>query len=238
MSNSDDRAKRAVGYGAVDQYVQDGACIGLGTGTTTYWAIERCGQRVKAGESISAVPTSNETERLCRRFGIHVVELPEQLLVVAIDGADEVAPDWSLTKGGGGALFREKVVALAAQRFIVIVTEAKLVPTLGRFPLPVEVVPFAAPYVSREIARRFSDIEVTRRQIDDAPFVTDNSNWIFDCKFGCIDDVRGLDLKLRAIHGVVATGLFYDIVSEVLVGNDDGAVRSMQRISAQRDNLK
>lgn len=142
-----DPAKRAAGYAAVDKHVVDGTCIGLGTGTTAYWAIERVGQRIAAGERISAVATSSETEELCRRLRIPLVALLEEPIAVAIDGADEVAPDWSLTKGGGGALFREKAVALCAERYVVVVTEPKLVETLGAFPLPVEIVPYAIAYV-------------------------------------------------------------------------------------------
>ena len=225
---SDDLAKRAAGYAAVDRYVTDGTCIGLGTGTTAYWAIERVGQRVAAGERISAVPTSVETERLCRQWQIPVAALLEFPMPVAIDGADEVAPDWSLTKGGGGALFREKAVALSAERFIVIVTENKLVPALGTFPLPVEIVPYAAPYVRRQIERCLGEFQIVRRGSDTQPFVTDNDNWIFDCHFGRIDHPHGLDEALREIHGVVATGIFFGIARDVIVGDDEGKVRTLE----------
>jgi ribose 5-phosphate isomerase A len=211
---NDDPAKRAAGYAAVDRYVREGACVGLGTGSTAYWAIRRVGERIAAGERICAVATSGETETLCRQLNVPLAGLLEHPMPVAIDGADEVAPDWSLTKGGGGALFREKAVALCAQQYIVVVTESKLVPALGRFPLPVEIVPYAAPYVRREIER---------------PFVTDNGNWIFDCHFGRIDDPPRLDANVRGIHGVVATGLFYDIASEVLVGDGNGDVHPAAR---------
>ena len=226
---NNDPAKRAVGYAAVDRYVLDGMCVGLGTGTTAYWAIERVGQRIAAGERISAVATSSETERLCRKLDVPLVELLERPMPVAIDGADEVAPDWSLTKGGGGALFREKTVALSSERYIVIVTEQKLVPALGSFPLPIEIVPYAAPYVRREIGRRFGEIQVVRRGTAEQPFVTDNDNWIFDCHFGKIADPRSLDGGLREIHGVVATGLFCGIAADVLVGDATGRVRSLTR---------
>jgi ribose 5-phosphate isomerase A len=222
-----DPAKRAAGYAAVDRYVRDGMCIGLGTGSTAYWAIERVGQRVAAGEKIAATVTSSDTERTCRKLNIPVLDLLERPMPVAIDGADEVAPDWSLTKGGGGALFREKAVALSAERFIVIVTESKLVPALGKFPLPVEVVQYAAPYVRREIARRIGDIQVIRRGTESQPFVTDNGNWIFDCHFGRIDNPRDTDEALRAIHGVVSTGIFSGIASEILIGAADGSARAL-----------
>jgi ribose 5-phosphate isomerase A len=224
---NDDPAKRAVGYAAVDRYVRDGTCVGLGTGTTAYWAIERVGQRIARGARITAVATSSETERLCRKLRIPLVNLLEEPMPFAIDGADEVAPDWSLTKGGGGALFREKTVALACERYIVIVTEPKLVDALGTFPLPIEIVPYAAPYVSRELGRRFGGVQVSLRTSDGRRFVTDNDNWIYDCHFGRIADPRGLDEALRAINGVVATGIFCGIAAGVLVGYADGNVTNL-----------
>ena len=144
-------AKRAVGFAAVDRYVAPHTCIGLGSGTTAFWAIERVGERVRAGEELVAVATSSVTERLCRERGIPLVPFGEREIAVAIDGADEVAADWSLTKGGGGALFREKAVALAAATFVVIVTREKLVTRLGAFPTPVEVVPFSEHWIRRAI---------------------------------------------------------------------------------------
>ena len=226
MFENSDPAKRAAGHAAVDRYVRDGMCVGLGTGTTAYWAVERVGQRIAAGERIVAVATSRDTESLCRQLGIPLVGLLELPMPVAIDGADEVAPDRSLTKGGGGALFREKAVALACERYIVVVTQSKLVPALGAFPLPIEIVPFAAPYVRREIERRFGEVTVGLRESERQPFVTDNDNWIVDARFGEIADPRRLDERLREIHGVVATGLFYGIVDEVLVGDASGNVRA------------
>src|SRR5579883_1010875 len=174
---NDDPAKRAAGYAAVDRYVRDGICVGLGTGTTAYWAIERVGERVARGERIAAVATSSETESLCRELSIPLIEPLAQPMTVAIDGADEVAPDWSLIKGGGGALFREKLIALLAERYIIVVTGEKLVPALGAFPLPVEIVPFAEPYVRREIEVRCK-VPAKRRASGNEPFVTDNGNWI------------------------------------------------------------
>ena len=228
MASSNDAGKRAAGYAAVDRFVQDGTCIGLGTGTTAYFAIERVGQRVAAGERIEAVVTSSETQRLCERWNVPVAGLLECEMAVAIDGADEVAPDWALTKGGGGALFREKAVALCARRFIVIVTESKMVPALGAFPLPVEIVPYAMPYVLREIRREHPNVELVRRG-GDTPFVTDNGNWILDCHFGRIDRPSALDASLKSLHGVVASGIFTDIADGVLVGNEDGSVTEPAR---------
>ncbi len=220
--------KRVAGYAAVDRFVQkDMACIGLGTGSTAYFAIERVGALVAQGWSLSAVVTSVQTEQLCRERKIPVVGLCEgPRIAVAIDGADEVAPDFALTKGGGGALFREKAVALAAEKFVVVVDASKLVPRLGKFPLPVEVVPFTVRYVEREIQQICPKLDVRMR--DGKPFVTDNGNYILDCAFGAIDDPADLDARLRAINGVVASGIFVGLTSHVLVGGP-GGVREIER---------
>jgi ribose 5-phosphate isomerase A len=223
----EERAKRDVGYHAVDAFVKPGTCIGLGTGTTAKYAIERAGQLVAQGMSLRAVGTSAGTERLCREHGIPLVGLGDEPIDVAIDGADEVAPDWSLIKGGGGALFREKAVALAAASFVVVVTARKLVPALGAFGLPVEVVPFSAVVVARQIAALGATVRVRER--DGAPVPSDNGNTLLDCAFGTIDAPAELDRALREIHGVVATGLFIGLTSRVLVAKDDGTVEELIR---------
>lgn len=216
------------GYAAVDRFVRkDMACIGLGTGSTAFFAIERVGALITQGWNLSAVTTSVQTEQLCRERNIPVVGLCEggPPIAVAIDGADEVAPDFALTKGGGGALFREKAVALAAETFVVVVDESKLVARLGKFPLPVEVVPFTAHYAERMIAEICPSVRMRARE--GKTFVTDNGNYILDCAFGAIDDPAGLDARLRAINGVVASGLFVGLTSHVLVGGA-GGVREIQ----------
>jgi ribose 5-phosphate isomerase A len=221
MSEAEE-AKRAVGFAAVERFVRGGSCIGLGTGTTANWAIERVGQRVAGGERIVAVATSVATEMLCRARGIPLTAFGTVEIEVAIDGADEVADDWSLTKGGGGAMFREKAVALAARAFVAIVTPEKLVAKLGAFPTPVEVVPFSVLPVGDAIAAAYPGARVRRRGGDE-PFVTDNGNAILDCAFGSIDDPVALDAALRGIHGVVATGLFAPaLTTTVLVAYPDG----------------
>ncbi|MDQ6942266.1 MAG: ribose-5-phosphate isomerase RpiA [Candidatus Eremiobacteraeota bacterium] len=220
-----------MGFAAVDRYVRPETCIGLGTGSTARWAVVRVGERVAAGERIVAVPTSGVTERQCRELGIPLVPLGEREIDVAIDGADEVAADWSLTKGAGGAMFREKAVALAAEIFVVIVTPEKLVTRLGAFPTPVEVVPFALATVISGISAALPHVRMKQRKTDLAPFVTDNGNAILDCSLGPIADPEISDIVLRAIHGVVATGLFpASLVDAVLVG-DDNCVRELTRPS-------
>jgi ribose 5-phosphate isomerase A len=219
--------KRAAGEAAVDRYVRDGMCVGLGTGTTAYYAILRVGEMIAAGASIVAVASSLATEALCREARVPLVGLLERPIAVAIDGADEVAPDFALTKGGGGALFREKSIALAAEQFIIIVDESKLVPRLGAFATPVEVVPFALSWVEREITTAFPHATV-RRRATASPFVTDNGNAILDCAFGLIDDPAELEAELRAIHGVVDAGLFTNVTDSVLVAQP-GGVRELTR---------
>jgi ribose 5-phosphate isomerase A len=219
----DEERKRAAGFAAVDRYVRDGTCIGLGTGSTARWAVVRVGERVAAGERIVAVATSVATERQCRELGIPLVALGDDEIDVAIDGADEVAADWSLTKGRGGAIFREKAVALAAETFVVIVTPEKLVTRLGAFPTPVEVVPFALATVIAGIQTALPNARIKQRKVDLAPFITDNGNVILDCSLGSIADPEISDIVLRAIHGVVATGLFAaSLTGAVLVAGDDG----------------
>ncbi len=219
-----DAAKRTVGYAAVDRFVRDDTCIGLGTGTTAYWAVQRVGERVAQGMRVRAVATSLATQAQCAELGIPIVAPGSEPIDVAIDGADEAAPDRSLIKGGGGALFREKAVALAARSFIAIVTESKLVARLGRAPLPVEVVPFSLRWVHDEITSL--GIAATVRTRDGVRFSTDNGNAILDCAFGCIDDPAAVDARLRSLHGVVGTGLFVGLAAQVLVGKADGGVDS------------
>jgi ribose 5-phosphate isomerase A len=227
-----DLAKRAVGFAAVDRYVRAGTCIGLGSGTTAFWAIERVGERIRGGDDIVAVATSSVTERLCRERGIPLIAFGEREIAVAIDGADEVAADWSLTKGGGGALFREKAIVLAAQTFVVIVTPEKLVQRLGAFRTPVEVVPFSQGWVEHAIRTSFGAAAVRRG--GDTPYLTDNGNVLLDCSFGSIADPAALDAQLRAIHGVVATGLFYDLTDAVLVNDSRGGVEMLTRLGGTR----
>jgi len=212
-----DEQKRAAGEAAVERYVRSGMCVGLGSGSTAYWAIRRVGERVAAGESIAAVATSQTTEDLCREWNVPVLGLLDRPIDLVIDGADEVAADLALTKGGGGALFREKAVALAAARFVVIVDESKVVERLGAFATPIEVVPYALPWVERELDRAFPAARRVLRMRDTKPFVTDNGNQILDVHFGVIDEPAILEARVLAIHGVVDVGLFVGLADEVIV---------------------
>jgi ribose 5-phosphate isomerase A len=223
MNENEESAKRAVGRHAIDTYVKDGMCVGLGTGSTAKYAIERTGELIASGMRLQVVATSLGTERMCRDADVPLIGLGDAPIDVAIDGADEVAPDWSLVKGAGGALFREKAVALVAKTFVVIVTRRKIVAHLGAFGVPVEVVPFSTQYVAREIAALGAGVTL-RRDGNGKPIATDNGNALLDCRFGVIGSPLVLDRILRDIHGVVATGLFVGLTSHVLVSEEDGSI--------------
>ena len=209
------------------RHVAGGQVIGLGTGHAATAFIRALGARVAAGLDIRGVPTSEPTAALARGLGIKLVSPDEvEAIDVAVDGADEVDRRGDLIKGYGGALMREKVVAALARRFIVLVGADKLVPALGtRGRLPIEVIPFAAIVCRRWLEARGYPAEL--RTADGAPIVTDNGNRILDCRVGPIADARALDATIRALPGVVGTGLFVGMAPTVLVW--DGARCRMLR---------
>ena len=210
------------------EHVADGMILGLGTGRAAEAFIHALGNRVRAGLRVSAVPTSNKSAELAKRLQIEVVSLEDVTrLDVAFDGADEVTPSLALTKGLGGALLRERVVAAEADRFIVLVTPEKIVDKLGsRTPIPIEVVPFAGPSVIRRL-KKLGGVPVVRTKDDGFPYFTDNGNWIIDTGFGPMDDPRITDAAVRKIPGVVDLGLFLDMADIVLVA-DPAGVREMR----------
>jgi ribose 5-phosphate isomerase A len=221
-------AKQRAGYKAVE-FIEDGMTVGLGTGTTAYWMVERLGQRVREGLRVRCVPTSRRTEEQARGLDIPLVNFSDvQRLDLAVDGADEIGPSLSLIKGGGGALLREKLVARAAGRFVVIADAAKRVETLGRFPLPVEVVPFAWEVT----ARRVSDVTDTEPQLrrgeSGETYLTDNGNYILDCRCGEIRDPERTERELKLITGVVECGLFVNMADLAIVATDE-AVEIIER---------
>ncbi|APR87402.1 Ribose 5-phosphate isomerase A [Minicystis rosea] len=209
-------------------HVADGMILGLGTGRAAEAFITALGERVRAGLRISGVPTSNRSDELARRLNIEVRSLEEVTRIdVAFDGADEVTADLALTKGLGGALLRERVVASEADRFIVLVTPEKIVDKLGtRSPIPVEVVPFAGPSVMRRL-QQLGGTPVVRSKPDGFTYFTDNGNWIVDTKFAPIDDPAKLAADIYAIPGVVDHGIFLKMANLVLVA-DPGSVREMR----------
>lgn len=210
--------KRRAGEKAVE-FVQPGMIVGLGTGSTAYWAVRKLGELVKGGLHIRGITTSAQTEDLALQLGIPLISLGEcEYVDLTIDGADEIDSFLHLIKGGGGALFREKMVASASKRLIIVADDTKLVRELGAFRLPVEIVPFGWEITARHV-ERFGCLAV-RREEGTNPFVTDNGNWIVDCDFGAIPDPASLHGSLKAITGVVETGLFVDMADLVVVATD------------------
>jgi ribose 5-phosphate isomerase A len=203
--------------------VADGMTLGLGSGRAAEAFIERLGERVRRGMRVRGVATSKRSEELARRVQIECVGLDEiDGIDIAFDGADEVTPDLALTKGLGGALLRERVVAHEAERLIILVTPEKLVSKLGtRTAIPIEVVPFAAGSAARHL-RALGGEPLVRKKPDGFPYVTDNMNWIVDTRFSPIDDPGKLHDEARKIPGVVDTGLFVRMAKLVLVGGNEG----------------
>jgi ribose 5-phosphate isomerase A len=194
--------------------------VGLGTGSTVYYAILKIGALVKDGLHMVGIPTSNQTEALAKELGIPLTNFAQTpVLDVTIDGADAVLPDLSLIKGGGGALLREKLVASSSKRFIVVVDESKLVDTFDGLPIPIEVVPFAWETTAERIRKMGGN--PTLRMKDDQTFVTDNHNYILDTTFEHAGSTSHLHETLKNITGVVDTGLFPDLADKVIVAGEN-----------------
>src|SRR6266849_512745 len=211
------RAARAV------EFVRPGMRLGLGTGSTAKYFVELLAERVRAGLDVIAVPTSEATRGDAERLGVPLTSLDETPeLDLTVDGADEIGPDLSLIKGGGGALLREKIVASASARMIVIADATKWVSALGRFPLPIEVVPFGLAATRRAIeaaaaAAGCAGPVQLRRAKDGHAFVTDGGHWILDAAFERISDPKSLADRLDGIAGVVEHGLFIALAQTAVI---------------------
>ncbi|MDX2309122.1 MAG: ribose-5-phosphate isomerase RpiA [Hyphomicrobium sp.] len=222
-----DEMKRAAAEKALT-FVEPGMKLGLGTGSTAAHFVSLLGTAVKSGLDVVCVPTSEATRAQAASLGIPLTTLDDvPFLDLTIDGADEIDSELRLIKGGGGALLREKIVASASDRMIVIADEAKVVSTLGKFALPVEVVPFGLAATRNMIemlaadAACFGDIRL-RVKPDGTPFLTDCANYIFDCAFTQIEDPESLDEALKFIPGVVENGLFLGIADIAIIGGQSG----------------
>ena len=215
--------KKIVAEKAVDKYVKDGMNVGLGTGSTAYFAIKRIGELVSGGMKLTCVATSVQSEDLAKECGITVVDD----LDVTIDGADEVDDDMNLIKGLGGALVREKIVASKSLSEVIIVDNSKKVDILGmKTPLPVEVLRFG--HLSTKAALERLGCVATLRVKDGKEFVTDNGNLIYDCKFESIASPFFLESRIDTIPGVVENGLFLRMATAVLISSPDGSIREME----------
>ncbi len=208
--------------------VEPGMRLGLGTGSTARHFVELLGERVRGGLQVIAVPTSEATQADAVRFGIPLSTLdatPE--LDLTVDGADEIGPDLTVIKGGGGALLREKIVAAASARMVVIADDSKWVAELGRYPLPIEVVPFGLEATRRAVADAASASgclphSQLRRNRDGHPFVTDGGHFILDAALGRVTDAQALACRLAAIPGVVEHGLFIGLAKLAIIADADG----------------
>ena len=222
-----DGLKRQAAARALEQ-VRDGMKLGLGTGSTAKHFVELLGERVRAGLNVVGVPTSEATRADAVRCGIPLTTLDDvDRLDLTVDGADEIDPALNLIKGGGGALLREKIVAAASDRMIVIADESKWVEVLGRFPLPVEVIPFGLAATQRGIGKAFAETGnsgqmVLRKGRDGHVFVTDGGHWIIDAQLGRIMDAPLLAGLLTSIPGVVEHGLFIGLASTAVLAGSQG----------------
>lgn len=210
-----DQEKEAAARASL-RFVRDGDIVGLGSGSTAAYAVRFLGERVRAGLKIRGIPTSSQTRELATSLGVPLTTFDEvQEIDVTIDGADEVDPQLCLTKGGGGALLREKIVASASRQLVIIADSSKQVPMLGNFPLPIEVIAFAQLLVKKKIEALGASVKL--RQSNGSPFVTDEGHHILDCSFGQIPDPPALARRLSDMPGVVEHGLFIDMASVVLI---------------------
>src|SRR5579863_5142752 len=227
MENSVVQGKKLAAAKAVG-YIRNGMTLGLGTGSTAYWAIQGIGEQVKNGLSVRAIATSIQSESLARELNIPIVPFAEiDYLDVTIDGADEVDDQLNLIKGGGGAMLREKIVASATRFYIIIVDESKLVRQLGKFPLPVEVAPFGWELTFRRLVELGGAPRM--RIAGDAPFLTDNQHYILDTTFGLIGDPATLHEQVSGITGVMEDGFFIGVADLVIAGLAGGDTRVLER---------
>jgi len=235
MANEEE--KEAAGRAAT-KLVRDGDIVGLGTGSTAYFAVVALGERVKAGLKIIGIPTSVRTADVARAVGIPLTTLGEHPEIdITIDGADEVDPKLNLIKGGGGALTREKVIATASKKMVVVADSGKLVPVLGKFPLPVEVIAFARTVVEKKIVSLGGSPKL-RVKADGSPFVTDNGNQILDCGFGKIADPPALARELSGTPGLVEHGLFIGLAKLVIIGRGDSVDEMRPKLARKRAQPK
>lgn len=234
-------AKRKAAYAAVDEYVKDGMVVGVGSGSTVVYAVDRLIERVQSEKlKIKCIPTSYQSQLLIINGGLPLTSLAfEDRIDVTIDGADEVDPELNLIKGGGACHVQEKLIAYNSEKLVIIVDYRKIAPkTLGTVwtkGVPIEVIPSALQPVQRKL-KSLGALSCDVRMGGSAkagPVVTDNSNFIIDAHFGPIDNVGQLQIQLQSIAGLVDTGLFVKMASKCFIGNEDGSVSSLENSSAQ-----
>lgn len=217
-----DLEKKVAALEAV-KYIKSNDVVGLGTGSTAFFAIQALAELVKNGLQIKAVPTSEETAALAASLGIPLLDIDEvDSIDITIDGADEFDGALNLIKGGGGAHFREKIIACLTKKEVIIADAAKQVAQLGKFKVPLEVVPMALNYVQKELKKL--EGQGTLRRKADRPFMTDNHNYIVDADFGLIADPASLSERLNQIEGILAHGLFVNVAAMVIMGQGNKTI--------------
>lgn len=211
------------------QVVTNNMTIGIGSGSTVYWLIMELGQRIRQGLFFRAVPTSKKTAALAAQQNIPLADLNSvDRIDLTIDGADEIDPHLQLIKGGGGALLQEKMVGAASRELLIIADHTKLVEQLGKFPLPLDVIPFGWKQVQRRMQESYH-IEATLRMKDAEPFVTDHGNYILDCHFQQIEHADKLTYELNGIPGVTENGLFINMADLAVIGYPDGTTETLHK---------
>ena len=220
MENRLESLKRRAAERAVE-FVNDGDIVGIGTGSTVLYAIQALGKRVERGDQIIGVPTSKQSEKLARDLNIPIRQLNEVASIdLVIDGADEIDADFNMIKGGGGALTREKLVALSSRRHVIVVDETKIVSRLGKkYRLPVEVLSFAWRYCQNCLLRLGCSVHLRTR--GEVVFETDNGNYILDCDFDGVEDAAETERRIKLIPGVIESGLFIGLADTLVIGYDD-----------------
>lgn len=215
-------AKLAAAQAAL-RFIEPGMVVGLGSGSTATLFIQLLGERVQQGLQVKGIASSEDSEILGRKLGIPITDFEHcSVIDVAVDGADEVAPGLALIKGGGGKLLREKIVASAAKRFIIVADDSKLVKQLGAFPLPVEVIPMAVPLVTAKLRDLGFTPKVRQDKSGSGAYITDEGNLLLDCFSSGIADPEQTAAEIRSIVGVVEHGLFLDMAERVLIAGVDG----------------
>jgi len=227
--------KKLAGEKAVE-YIEDGMIVGLGTGSTVKYTLEKLGEKVKDGLKIKGIPTSVHTKRIAKEKNIPLTTLDENPEIdITIDGADEVDSNLNLIKGGGGALTREKIISFNSKKLIIVIDDSKIVKALGiDFPLPVEVIKFSWAATKKVIEKIGCNVEI-RKIMESEPFISDNGNYILDCDFERIDDPEQLEIDLNCIPGVVENGLFVNLTDKVIVGGKQGILTLDKEKTVVRD---